>query len=60
MDNIKKFLKIAALAVYALLTIATCAGVWNYCPEAAVKWFAFALFVCNGFSIYRHAKRLKD
>ena len=62
MDNnsrIAKGIKVIALAVYGLLAIATCAAVWNYCPEPAVKWFAGALFVFNGISIYLHAKNIK-
>lgn len=57
--RIAKGIKVFALAVYGLLTIATCAAVWNYCPETAVKWFAGALFVFNCISIYLHAKNIK-
>jgi hypothetical protein len=40
-----------ALAAYALLTIAVCAGVWNFCPETAVKIGAGLLSVANAISI---------
>lgn len=40
-------LKIAALAIWALLTIITCAGVWNFNPEGFVKWSALALLIVN-------------
>ena len=62
MDNnsrIKKGIKIIALALYGLLTIATCAGVWNFCPEPAVKWFTAALFAANAGVIWYLAKTIK-
>ena len=52
--------KVVALFLFGLLTIITCAGVWNYCPETWVKWCAGALFVCNGIGIYFLAKRISD
>lgn len=51
--------EIIALVIWGLLTIATCAGVWNFCPEGAVKWFATALFLANGAAIFFIAKNLK-
>ena len=51
-------LKIAALAIWAMLTIITCAGVWNFNPEGFVKWAALALLICNGIVIYCFGKRL--
>lgn len=51
-------LKIFAFALYALLTIITCAGVWNYNPEGFIKWCAIALFITNGCVIYFFVKRL--
>ena len=62
MDNqirIKKGLKVVTLAVYGLLTIITCAGVWNFCPETSVKWFTGVLMACNALSIYYYAKNIK-
>ena len=49
-----------ALAVYALLTIATCAGVWNFCPEKTVKIGAVLLFLCNAISIVSLWKKSGD
>ncbi len=49
--------KVLLLAIWALLTIATCAGVWSYCPEKAVKVFALILFLCNGVAIAILVKR---
>lgn len=46
-NNIREGLAKIALAIYALLTIATCAGVWNFCEEPAVKVMAGLLFACN-------------
>ena len=51
-------LKIAALAIWAMLTIITCAGVWNFDPEGFVKWAALALLICNGLVIFFYGKRL--
>ena len=44
--------KVIALIIYVILTIATCAGVWNFCPEPFVKWCAGLLFAANGFIAY--------
>jgi hypothetical protein len=49
-----------ALAVYAILTIATCAGVWNFCPEKAVKFGDLLLFACNAVSIVSLWKKSDD
>lgn len=51
--------KIVCLFLYGLLTIITCAGVWNYNPEGFVKVCAGLLFAANGISIYCLAKKLK-
>lgn len=51
-------LKIFALAIWAVLTIITCAGVWNFNPEGFVKWAALALLICNGLVIFFYGKRL--
>lgn len=56
-NNIIVWAKRVALVLYAILTIATCAGVWNYCPEATIKVFAGLLFAANGFAIYRLWKK---
>lgn len=62
-DN-KKRMKAAlaklALVAYALLTIITCAGVWNYCPEGTVCILAGALFICNGVAVYKLWKKSGD
>ena len=60
MSEFMKFLRVAGVAIYALLTIATLAGVLNYCPEGAVKVFAGLLALCNAFVIYRFVKELKS
>ena len=56
-SNIREGLMKLALAAYAILTIATCAGVWNYCPETAVKVMAGVLFACNGLAVVRLWKK---
>ena len=52
--------KVIALVIFGMLTIVVCAGVWNYCPEAWVKWAAGALFACNGFAIYKLGKKVSE
>lgn len=54
---IKEGLAKLALVIYALLTIATCAGVWNYCPETTVNILSTALLACNGLAIVRLWKK---
>jgi len=54
--NILKWVKLIAIALYCILTFATCAGVWNFCPEPFVKWCAGFLFAANGLAIYAIAK----
>lgn len=51
--------KIVCLFLYGMLTIVTCAGVWNYNPEGFVKLCAGLLLAANGVSIYCLAKKLK-
>jgi Pyruvate/2-oxoacid:ferredoxin oxidoreductase delta subunit len=58
-SRIAKGVKIIALVIYGMLTIATCAGVWNFCPERAVKLFSAALFAANGGVIWYLAKTIK-
>lgn len=53
------YAKVVVLIIYAMLTIITCAGVWNNEPEGFVKVCAVLLFIANGISIYSHAKKLK-
>ena len=58
-NNIKKGLKVVLLAIYGILTIMTCAGVWNYNPEGFIKWCALALGLCNAGVIVYLAKTIK-
>ena len=53
-------LKVLAIVVWALLTIAVCCGVWTYCPEPAITWLAGALIFANGIAIYFTSKHLSD
>lgn len=50
--------KVLAVFAYAMLTIITCAGVWNHNPEPFVKWCAGFLFACNAFAIYKLARKV--
>lgn len=55
-NRIVKGAKILALALFAIITIATCVGVWNFCPEPFVKWCAGILMAVNAVAIYVIAK----
>ena len=63
-DNKKRLvegLKILGLAVWFLLTAATCGGVWSFCPEKAVCVFASFLFAWNiGLIVYCAIKVFKQ
>lgn len=62
MDNqsrIAKGIKVVLLAIYGILTIMTCAGVWNFNPEGFIKWCALALGLCNAGVIVYLAKTIK-
>ena len=62
-DNKKRMkwgLDVLAIFIAALLVIAVCAGVWNYCPEPFVKVLAGVLFAADGYLIYRFAKKIHD
>ena len=52
-------IKMIVLTIYVGLTIATCAGVWNYCTESLIKWGALALAICNGVLAVKYYLRLK-
>ena len=58
-DRISRGLQVVALVAYAILTIATCAGVWNFCKETTVIILSVVLFAVNGYAIYRKAKAIK-
>jgi hypothetical protein len=59
MEEFKKFLRVVGIAIYALLTIATCVAVWVSKAEPSVKIFAGLMFAANGFVIYRFVRQLK-
>ena len=54
---IKEGLAKLALVLYALITIITCAGVWNFCEEGFVCLMAGVLLACNGLAIVRLWKK---
>ena len=54
---IRAWLAKVGLAVYLILTIATCAGVWNFCQETAVKVMAGAVLLCNVFIVVKLWKK---
>lgn len=56
-NNIKEGLAKLALVLYAIITIITCAGVWNSCEEGFVRLMAGVLFACNGLAIVRLWKK---
>ena len=50
--------KVAALILYLLVTIVTCAGVWNYCKEYFVIVGSVILLVINCTFAYLQARWL--
>ena len=63
-EDIKKqiiyWLKVLALFAYGMITIITCAAVWNSFPGAFISTVAAILMAVNGYIIYRKATRLKE
>ena len=60
-DNKKRIiwgLKVLALGLYCLLTIAVCAGVWTCCDEKEVCLGAIVLLIANGLLAWRYARRI--
>lgn len=53
------FLKVLALVIYGLATIATCSVVWNTKSGPFLSVVAVILLLANGFVIYRGAKALE-
>ena len=58
-NDIYRWLKILALVAYAFATIITCSAVWNAKAGAFPSVVALALFVTNGYIVYRKARLLK-
>lgn len=59
-SRLEKGLKVLAVFVYALITIITCAAVWNAGVGAFLSVVAFALLASNGYMIYNEVKKLKE
>ena len=55
MKSITLFLLTAALFLYGLITVATCAAVWNAETKPALDVIAGLLLALNGYVIYRKA-----
>lgn len=52
-------LAIFAIFLHAIVTIVTCAAVWNSHQGAFPSVCAVVVFVLNGFIIYLEAKKMK-
>lgn len=50
--------KVLGLFAYAILTIATCVGVWNSHPDGWLIGVSVTLFLVNGYIVYRKVKKL--
>ena len=62
MDNrleTKRFVNAVALVIYALVTIAVCAGVWNFCPAGTVKVLAGVLLAANAVVVVKWYKNIR-
>ena len=56
--NMKWGLKVLLIFVWAILSIATCAMVWNFVPSVLGKVAALALFGFNGVAVVQKGKAL--
>jgi hypothetical protein len=59
MKSLKFFLLTAALFLYGLITVVTCAAVWGAGQKAVVAVVAGLLLAANGYAIYRKAMAMK-
>ena len=59
MESYKAFLLTAALFLYGLTTVATCAAVWNADTKPVLDVIAGLLLALNGYVIYRRAKSME-
>lgn len=55
MKSYKAFFLTAALFLYGLITVATCAAVWNAETKPVLDVIAGLLLALNGYVIYRKA-----
>lgn len=61
MKSFTLFLNVAALVLYGLATIATCAAIWDNPDEKPVLYvIAGIVFLANGYAIWRKAKDLSE
>lgn len=56
----KDYTKSILVALYAIVTIITCAAVWNSKPGAFIAIVAVLLLGANGYVAYRFLKEKKD
>lgn len=47
------------VALFILLTVITCVGVWNFITEPFVIVVSILLFICNGFCARHFIKLIK-
>ena len=56
--NMKWGLKVLLLFIWAILTIAVCAGVWNFVSNTLLCIAAGALLASNAFVIWRIGRKI--
>ena len=56
--NMKWGLKVLLIFVWAILSIATCAMVWNFVPSVLGKVAALGLFGFNGVAVVQKGRAL--
>lgn len=59
MKSFKMFLLVCALVIYGIITVATCAAVWNVETKHVLDVIAGLLLVANGYVIYCAAKSIE-
>lgn len=59
-NNFKWGIKVFLIIVWAMLTIATCAGVWNSGAEPFAGWAALLLLIFNAAAITYAARAVAN
>lgn len=60
MKSFDFFLNVAALFIYGIITVVTCAAVWNAETKDVLDAVAWLMLIANAYVIYRGAKALAE
>lgn len=59
MKSFNVLIKTIALFLYGLITVVTCAAVWDSKPKVFISVVAALLLALNGYVIFRKAKAME-